>query len=890
MADEDGQVGLLFEQVVFTIIPSDNIDDTSTQNLIATLEHSGGRHVPLRNLHIDEDNFDNVTHIISTHVDFPQYNRAVDSGISVVKPSWVVSSVMKQRQCACRQHSPDPSQFMQEVNLTCAGLPEGDVDSIAAGVIAMGGQYTLTMSKLVTHIATLDMDTPKVRVAQDKGLNCKVVLPHWFDDCFRLGKKINERPYMFPHPELLRNENKGSVRIISSPHLDGATSASPTDSAPLSPPPSPSKTRKTLNAFKGRKIFLSEDLDISEHLKGALQKVIIQGEGSVTDDLDEAHIYIGQYRDGHAYVTASRTGKEVASLSWLYHVINQNRYTSPLRRLFHYPIPREGIKGFENMKISLSNYSGEARVYVENLIRYCGAEYTKTMKTDNTHLITANKAGSKCEAAQEWNINVVNHLWLEESYVKCAIQSMTNPKYTHFPARTNLGEVTGQTSLDMKSIERIFYPKPRSPQKQATMQKSSPRKNLPDSSIFANCSAVNTGADDPVSPVETDEMDIELPAPATVKRPRGRPSRSATETPRHLEEEKENESPMLTSTGRVSKMRARDSLRSQAEDIAEYKKEEKRKGGVIYGGLRSRLAEQAASPAPQSKGSRKRPSDEYDVTAQGSDLSDGETQDAPPKQSKKVKHSSAPALPPVKYRMMVTGDDRWADNAKKESADKATLRSLGVLLTQEPKDVDILVAPKILRTRKFVSALACAPLVVDTSFLDTAISKKKLVDPPPLLKDHDNEGRLGFTLVDALERAKQNNRKLFRSWSVFITKQVNGGFDTYKDIISLNGGEAMMYVGRPNAIVPTKPNSADRGAESQNQGEADEYDYVYLVSGRTDEEVKLWRKFRENAEKQGLEPRVVTSDWVLNAAMSQRISLQDKWVLNEDEVISQRNG
>ncbi len=52
----------------------------------------------------------------------------------------------------------------------------------------------------------------------------------------------------------------------------------------------------------------------------------------------------------------------------------------------------------------------------------------------------------KCEAAKDWNIHIVNHLWIEESYTQCEAQSLTNQKYITFPHRTNLGEVIGQNS------------------------------------------------------------------------------------------------------------------------------------------------------------------------------------------------------------------------------------------------------------------------------------------------------------------------------------------------------------------------------------------------------------------------------------------------------------
>jgi len=179
----------------------------------------------------------------------------------------------------------------------------------------------------------------------------------------------------------------------------------------------------------------------------------------VVERVLEADTLVCQYRYGAEYVDACQNARDVGNLSWLYHLITHNKWTSPMRKMLHYPVPRNGIPGFQGMLISVSNYVGDARLYLENLVKACGAEFTKTMKQDNTHLITAHTASEKCDAAREWNIHVLNHLWLEESYAKYQIQSLTIKKYTHFPPRTNLGEVVGQTRLDREALERNFYPR-----------------------------------------------------------------------------------------------------------------------------------------------------------------------------------------------------------------------------------------------------------------------------------------------------------------------------------------------------------------------------------------------------------------------------------------------
>lgn len=889
MADEETS-SPVFEGVVFTIIPSDDLTTEQTNKLLTALDGGGGTFRALRDDDQSIDDIETITHVIATHVDFPQYSRCLDLGIFVVKPSWVRECLYRGKPTSPRQHSPDPSQYFQDVILCCADVPEGDAEAIKAGVIALGGQPSRGMTKLVTHIITLSTDNEKCKVVEAKRLDCKIVLPHWFDACVRLGKKISEGPYLFPNPEILRRDN-GPVRPSPTPQLTGAISATPTG-MPMSPPPSPSKSRKTFAALPCKNIYFAKDLDISERLKTSLVEILEVGGAKMVENVDECDIYIGAFREGVEYVTASQAGKEVANLAWLYHVIQRNKYTSPIRKLLHYPLPPRGIPGFENMRISLSNYSGEARLYVENLIKYTGAEYTKTMKQDNTHLITAHKSGEKCDAAQEWNIQIVNHLWLEESFAKCAIQATSNPRFNHFPTRTNLGEVTGQTCLDMKSVERIFFPKPKSPRKVQIHEKRAPGQSAPGASMASNTKPVHDEMDIDLPPHMAEDADTEdeaqaEAAPQTSQRRSGRPKKmDMAATPRPSTQMVDSAGPPLRlSSGRASKVRAVENLQFAAADMAAYQKESRRKGGVVYGVPRSSLAEEMSSPAPAQRKSRKRTSDEYEASAVDPDLSDGETQKPGLTAHKKAKTTDPPALPPVKYRMMVTGDDRWQKSADRESRDKITLRELGVLLTHEPKDIDILVAPKLLRTKKFVLALSYAPLVVDTTFLDVALGKKKLMDNPPLLKDKEGEKRLGFKLTEALARAKQNNRKLFAGWSIYVSKEIKGGFDTFKEIITLNGGVALLYQGRTGFTLARRRarDDPEAGAESQNQGDDDddEFGRVYLVTGETPEEAKTWPPFLKQAQRQDLEARIVSSDWLLHAALSQEIVFRHEYLQYE---------
>lgn len=78
-----------------------------------------------------------------------------------------------------RTFSPDPALFMSEVVICCGNIPEGDKEAIEGAVIAMGGQYTSALSKLVTHLIVLDVDDPRAQLAMSKKLNTAILLPHW---------------------------------------------------------------------------------------------------------------------------------------------------------------------------------------------------------------------------------------------------------------------------------------------------------------------------------------------------------------------------------------------------------------------------------------------------------------------------------------------------------------------------------------------------------------------------------------------------------------------------------------------------------------------------------------------------------------------------------------
>ncbi|KAL7622305.1 regulator of Ty1 Transposition [Parahypoxylon ruwenzoriense] len=861
MAEQESPSALL-SHCAFTFVPSRDVGESLINEFTRIIYEHGGEVISAKrdgSLPLTQ-----VTHILSSTIDFPDYVDATAMMIPVVKTSWIMASVAKGKQAQIRPFTPDPRMIFSDVVLSCADIPPTDKETIIGATMAMGGMDSDNVTKLTTHICALSMDHPKCRLAVDKKLKCQIVLPHWFDDCFKLGKRIDEGPYLFPDPEYLRACSKDEVKVPSSQHLEGATSARPE----YIPTDDIAGSRPALTVFDGKKILLSTDLSIRDRLREIILGLITSSGGRMTDDVDECDWFICQYRDGSQYVRASQAGKIVGNLSWLYHLITRNEWTSPLRRLLHYPIPRDGIPGFKDKLITVSNYGGEARIYLENLIRAAGAKFTKTMKNDNTHLITARDNSEKCEAALDWGIDKVNHLWIEESYAKCEIRSVTVSKYTHFPPRTNLSEVIGQTFLEESKLQAMYYPgEPKS------LNAASKRKRkileMADENSFAEGPAdgvtIGRQAHKEFDVMKDSDADyvrkttdvFGVPAPQ---------KRRATEftTParsRHVRAGKENETPSTVSSSRSAKDKALDRLSVLAPDIALYEKEKKRglkDGHGLWGGKR------AADLIDRENLNRRTVSG---PAAMGKE----EAEDNEAKVEKRPAKKQKPALPEISMRVVLTGFKRWVDDKHKEDADRKKLRDLGIAVVPDGQPCDYLVAPHMVRTVKFLRNLSKGATVLSSSWIEQCLDTKEVPDPQDyVLKDVENENKFGFKLAASVRKARENKGRLLWNIPIYCTASIKNGPLGYQAIAEANGAIFKVYNARSGTTIkPTKPEEDEGGPEP-----------VYLLSTTNSEEKKLWKKFEDMARKGNMEPRVVASDWLLDVVMKQEVSFDEKYLVS----------
>lgn len=199
------------------------------------------------------------------------------------------------------------------------------------------------------------------------------------------------------------------------------------------------------------------------------------------------------------------------------------------------------------------------------------------------------------------------------------------------------------------------------------------------------------------------------------------------------------------------------------------------------------------------------------------------------------------------------------------------LRDLGIQVVEVGQPCDYLAAPKIVRTVKFLCALARGPTVISSAFIDKVLESGKVPSVEDfILKDKEMETQYNFDLETSAARAKANRGKLLRGIPIYCTEKIRNGPASYKAIAEANSAIFMIYRARSGTTI--KPTTAEEDGNAPPEP-------VYLLSTFSKEEQQLWGRFKDMAVKGNMEPRVVAPDWLLDVAMAQQVRFDKKFLV-----------
>lgn len=724
----------MFQGSVFLVVASDSFKNDDLDDIVSILEGNNAK-VFIKEEYDNDMNYlsdeqmslgAQIDHIICKSVQFIEYALAQKSMIPITTPEWVQDSVNRARISNPKVYNPDPKFFLKDTFVCVAdNLPVGDKEAIYGGVRAFGGQYLDDLTRYTTHLIAMDMNNDKsviaasaINTTQDNGekIDIKIVLPNWIDDCLKHGKKLDEGPYLLPSPNTLNTQEPINSPIIHS------NDELPTDFA--------------RSSFLDNKLFyICPDYKLSERLSSAIAELIKQHGGKVTTFFDPKliDIYIGQYRAGDAFIASCKSNRIiVGNLQWLYSIIVSSKWTLPINsNLLHYPIPPKPLSEFQNVKISVTNYSGDARFYLSKLITILGGTFTKTLTRDNDFLVAAKPEGKKYEAANvKWkpenNIKIVNHLWLEECFADWKLIDYNKPQFQFLGDNSKgVESLLCKTKLKLSELEAWYNPKnliienENVADSMSEDESAQPRSNeIKDSNIQTPSLTHDTISEEKVNEEANDQTDNEdeeeedaqggfdegrkkLPQLAKIE-VEGKSKFDNAEILKHTSQLSAPESPITGRIGRSAKQKAVSKLHSDISDLNDYQK--------------------------MSKSARKMKSymEELDNNSPSkrkleSDI--GEVEEAKKQVLNKQRKTEPKTEPSLRIVAIITGCENEISLTRH---DMQQLNHIGIKVLSDystKQGINTLIAPRILRTAKFLRSLSQVDKIIHPNYLIDVLKK-----------------------------------------------------------------------------------------------------------------------------------------------------------------------
>ncbi|KAG2736459.1 hypothetical protein G9P44_000549 [Scheffersomyces stipitis] len=864
----------IFEGILFLIIRSSEMSNNEISRIEDSIARGNGVVTAVKDEHNNDTNYldfhsketdkggdeksKHVTHIISRSIEFIEYKLARKSMIPVTSPEWLFESISGGRIVNYKTFNPDPKFFFKDCFVCVAdNLPVGDKEAIYAGVKAFGGCYLDVLTKYTTHLIAHDLSNEKSIIASSainnsadgEGIDIKIVLPHWIDHCITLGRRIDETTYLLPDAKILKQgtpiQSQGNSFVDNADltHIDNVKS----------------------DFLKEKTFYVASDHNLSERFSNSLDNLIKRNGGTVAKQFnsESVDVYIGKFRTGEFYEESCRSNRIiVGNLQWFFSVIVSNEWVLPLNsNLLHYPIPQVPLDSFKDLKISITNYSGDSRAYLSTLISILGGTFTKTLTKDNHFLIAGSTEGKKFyTASKKWldenghpKIKIVNHLWVEECFSKWQLLDDEQRKYKYFGhGHIQVESLIGTTKLDENSLKQ--------------WSGLEDEKRLPTRLTSDN-------VDDSMSEDETTQS-------------------------KHTSEKRdsvEDANTLFASRygGRSAAKKAAMKLHDNMNDLNKYQEISKssRKMKNYMEELELRVAtpskrvaetndknEEITTPSKKKTKSAKNPpgKDEHE-----------HKQD----EQKKPKKTTLPEET-TKFRItaIMTGCESEI-NLNKNDLSKLSNIGIKVLADISPKyPINTLIAPKILRTEKFLRSLSQVKEIIHPNYLieilkklnttegesidETAVFKEFSINDYSLdkfisVKDINVELGLAKTSTNGLKTltCSDNHGRLFSQLNLNLSSCLNGGADTIGRILKDHGLKESHII---------KNNLTGNNLKKALIKSSDNF-YV-LVAHKT-KDTKLISAFKKLKVENDLKAVVVEWDWCVKSIFKMKLEPYDKYML-----------
>lgn len=437
------------------------------------------------------------------HMEYDDVTVSDETSPVAVTPAWAERSMALRHPQPAKLYSPNPRDIFSGIVICCAHLTPHDVDVMATSVTSMGGGVKQTLCEEVTHVVAIDRDNSKMRALEQHKTDLPIiaVAPHWINDSYSVQRLLPLDKYVFP-----MDTPQGLPTCLCAPDTDTQATA-----VPSSLQPQTSNTEHSV--LQGKTVLFARDihggtLEAHPELHSIRDRVVQVGgkcaptipatasADEVASAIEKADVIVARHRESDECAHALGQQKTVGTLPWLAKVLSTGHITSPRDRLLHFPYPYEHVQGFPKLSITITNYKGQARAYLKELIVKMGGVFTPELSTMNDVCVALDLHGDKVKRAREWNIPIVNHIWLENCFATWTNQHLAQRSFITFPGAAQLSAVLGQVGVTDESVSPYIQARPKIPPA-VEMSQPTPTPPPEDVSPVASPPAV---AQDPLQP------------------------------------------------------------------------------------------------------------------------------------------------------------------------------------------------------------------------------------------------------------------------------------------------------------------------------------------------------------------------------------------------------
>ncbi|EPX73448.1 BRCT domain-containing protein Brc1 [Schizosaccharomyces octosporus yFS286] len=802
-AEENDTLNGLFKSVVAVL----DADDSNIKKLF--LQNGG-------NILNYPYNWKLATHVIGNDFNSPVVQEGARRSLRLVKTKWIEDCIDKNALLDYAPYSSNPYLIFKGICATTCEIDPFLAFLIDDSLEVLGGKFTPVLIKSITHVFSFDGEGPKCRKVREKeNADIKVIHPRWVLDCLIHGRCIDQKPYLFPSL-----------------------------SFPRKPKDTLNENLLFRNVFYNKKFFFASDLNLSTVAKQAIYKFARNLGADVADSTQTCDVFIGFQRETDEFRMASEQKATIATISWLLNSFVLGSWKDPLLDALHFPLPSK--KFLKGQTIALTNYTGKARTYLEKLIVASGASYTKNLKPTNSILIAASSYGQKFGAAKVWKIPSVYHTWLfssfrslsvepyddfpvplDESYMDfllpCKLESKLNSVIVDTEGSScngneNIVNTTTNQNMHSKPPEAIENGvnkeeednkqeehkdeshedttlSPESTSKDVIVEDDLPSINGP---VMSNRSFVNNDVSNENIQMDNKEGNLNLVLDNITPDADYEHKKSDTV---HVSEEMMNpgaqdqkestSTPLLTPAVIIPSLK---DVSNSAEDPQELSGHDSTANSSIPGW--SQVKDNANTVALTQERSR---SKRKSASMALSMLQNVVMPDVVAfEREKRLKKQVDIAIPEKPVSQTITNASSASRERRyvvitgyetKPSSDD--LKKSNIIITSNPSKCTHLVAPRILRTAKFLCAIPKGPQVVTMEWLQDSIKQRH---PAPednyLLKDEEKEKEICCSIQDSLKRAREKGPTLLENYVIYLTAKTiaPANISAVTSIVKSNGG------------------------------------------------------------------------------------------------------